>query len=87
MTKTKRDRFCPYCAIRAPRPDFNYSRRTMNASLEHLTALQSRQDRIRNLCVMAHVDHGKTSLSDHLIGSNGLIHPKLQVSIQCHVMA
>ena len=37
------------------------------------------QERIRNLCVMAHVDHGKTSLSDHLIGSNGLIHPKLQV--------
>ena len=39
------------------------------------------QERIRNLCIMAHVDHGKTSLSDHLIGSNGLIHPKLQVGI------
>ena len=23
------------------------------------------------------MDHGKTTLSDHLIGSNGLIHPKL----------
>ena len=41
------------------------------------------QDRIRNLCVMAHVDHGKTSLSDHLIGANGLIHPKLQVWGTC----
>lgn len=26
---------------------------------------------------MAHVDHGKTTLSDCLIASNGLIHPKL----------
>ena len=32
---------------------------------------------IRNICILAHVDHGKTTLSDHLIGSNGLIHPKL----------
>ncbi|KAJ9529926.1 hypothetical protein QJQ45_023208, partial [Haematococcus lacustris] len=35
------------------------------------------QDRIRNMCILAHVDHGKTTLSDHLIGSNALIHPKL----------
>ncbi|PNH11683.1 Elongation factor Tu GTP-binding domain-containing protein 1, partial [Tetrabaena socialis] len=35
-------------------------------------------DRVRNLCILAHVDHGKTTLSDHLIGSNGLIHPRMQ---------
>ncbi|EFJ51620.1 hypothetical protein VOLCADRAFT_56931, partial [Volvox carteri f. nagariensis] len=34
--------------------------------------------RVRNLCILAHVDHGKTTLSDHLIGSNGLIHPRMQ---------
>jgi hypothetical protein len=35
------------------------------------------QGRIRNMCIMAHVDHGKTTLSDHLIATNGLIHPKM----------
>lgn len=35
------------------------------------------QECIRNICILAHVDHGKTTLSDHLIGSNGLIHPRL----------
>lgn len=35
------------------------------------------QDRIRNICILAHVDHGKTTMSDHLIAANGLIHPKL----------
>ena len=38
---------------------------------------QKKQHQIRNVCVLAHVDHGKTTLSDHLIASNGLIHPKL----------
>ena len=41
------------------------------------------QERVRNMCIMAHVDHGKTTLSDHLIGSNGLIHPKLMGELRC----
>ena len=36
-----------------------------------------KQERIRNICILAHVDHGKTTMSDHLIASNGLIHPRL----------
>lgn len=49
----------------------------VHATPEELEALAERRERIRNMCVLAHVDHGKTTLSDHLIASNGLIHPRL----------
>lgn len=42
-----------------------------------LASLQANTKNIRNICVLAHVDHGKTSLSDSLIASNGIISSKM----------
>ncbi|KAG8530411.1 uncharacterized protein KY384_004913 [Bacidia gigantensis] len=50
--------------------------------LEKLIALQQKADDIRNVCILAHVDHGKTSLTDALIATNGIISPKMAGKIR-----
>ena len=49
----------------------------MSSLLANTKILQSKPTRIRNICILAHVDHGKTTLSDNLIASNGIISERL----------
>ena len=37
------------------------------------TQVMHKRDRIRNLAIAAHIDHGKTTLSDNLIAGAGMM--------------
>jgi ribosome assembly protein 1 len=51
-------------------------------SPEKLVTLQRAPEGVRNICILAHVDHGKTSLTDALIATNGIISPKMAGKIR-----
>lgn len=45
--------------------------------IERIGKLLDKPEKIRNISIVAHVDHGKTTIADNLISSNNIISKKL----------
>jgi elongation factor 2 len=55
--------------------------------VEQIKALMHNTDKIRNIAIAAHIDHGKTTFSDNLLGGAGMISEELvgkQLALDFH---
>lgn len=50
----------------------------VNFTIEEIRNIMDNQDNIRNMSVIAHVDHGKSTLSDALVCKAGIIAEKVR---------
>lgn len=58
----------------------------MRPDILKLVELQNNSAQIRNICILAHVDHGKTTLADCLIANNGKLFLKHALIILVHIL-
>lgn len=50
-----------------------------------ISELQKDTKNIRNFCILAHVDHGKTTLADTLLTTNGIISTRMSGKVNIHL--
>ncbi len=48
----------------------------MKRDKKQIERLMNKPRQIRNICVISHIDHGKTSFCDNLLAHAGIINPK-----------
>ena len=57
----------------------------VNFTVDEIRGLMDHPTNIRNMCVIAHVDHGKSTLTDSLVSKAGIIaHAKAAGSQEAH---
>lgn len=48
----------------------------MKQDINKIKELMKDQKQIRNICIISHIDHGKTALCDNFLAGAGLINPE-----------
>ncbi len=57
----------------------------MNFTVDQVCAIMDKKSNIRNMSVIAHVDHGKSTFSDSLVSRDGTKHGIQTLRIRCTV--